>query len=165
MCHSESCIPSETGSGVVVYSIKTVVCKVGRTKLLKEICQEEHITLQVDVVVVYHLLTFQGSPHLICMCILRVRARTARQLAEECILRRQSRFIKSDEAIHVLIGIDPFPFYELKFVSDEEGLTRVFELINFEGLHETVQALRSELERVDELESVHSDGQIPLHVL
>ena len=61
--------------------------------------------------------------------------------------------------------VDPFPFYELKFVSDGEGVLHVFELIIFEGLHETVQALRSELERVNELESVHSDGEILLHVL
>ena len=38
-------------------------------------------------------------------------------------------------------------------------------IINFEGLHETVQTLRSELERVDELESAHSDGEILLHIL
>ena len=99
------------------------------------------------------------------MCILRVRTWTVRQLAEECILRRQSRFIKSGEAVHVVIGIYPFPFYELKFVSNGKGLPHVFELINFEGLHETVQTLRSELERVDELEPVHSDGEILLHVL
>ena len=49
-------------------------------------------------------------------------------------------------------------------MSDGQGLPHVFELINFEGLHETVQVLRSELERVDELESVHSDGEILLHV-
>ena len=46
-----------------------------------------------------------------------------------------------------------------------KGLPHVFELINLEGLHETVQTLRSELERVDELESVHSEGEILYHVL
>ena len=46
-----------------------------------------------------------------------------------------------------------------------KGLPQVFQLINFEGLHETGQALRSELERNDELESVHSDGEILLNVL
>ena len=38
-----------------------------------------------------------------------------------------------------------------KLVGDGKGLPHVFELTNFEGLHETVQALRSKLERVDEL--------------
>ena len=69
------------------------------------------------------------------------------------------------EAVHVGMGIYPFPFYELKFVSDGKGLPHVSELVNVEGLHETVQALRSELERIDELEPVHSDGEILLHVL
>ena len=50
-------------------------------------------------------------------------------------------------------------------MSDRKGPPHAFELVNFEGLHETVQTLRSELERVDELESVHSDGEILLHVL
>ena len=50
-------------------------------------------------------------------------------------------------------------------MSNGKGLVHVFELIDFEGLHETVQALRSELERVDELESVHNDGEILPHVL
>ena len=48
---------------------------------------------------------------------------------------------------------------------DGKFLPHVFELINFEGLHQSVQALRGELERVDELESVHSDGEILLRVL
>ena len=59
------------------------------------------------------------------MCIRHVRTRTVRQLAEEYIQRRQSRFIKSGEAIHVVIGIDPFPFYELKFVSWERPPARI----------------------------------------
>ena len=50
-------------------------------------------------------------------------------------------------------------------MSNRKGLTPVFELINFECLHETVQILRSEFERVDELDSVHSDGEILPHVL
>ena len=50
-------------------------------------------------------------------------------------------------------------------MSDGKGLPRVFELVNFEGLHESVQTVRSELERVDELESVHTDGEKLLHVL
>ena len=50
-------------------------------------------------------------------------------------------------------------------MSNGKGLPHVFELINFEGLHETVQTLRSELERVDEFESAHSDREILLHVL
>ena len=50
-------------------------------------------------------------------------------------------------------------------MSNVKGLTHLFKLINFEGLHGTVQILRSELERVDELESVHSDGEILFHVL
>ena len=48
---------------------------------------------------------------------------------------------------------------------DGKGLPYVFELINFEGLHQTVQVLRGELERVDELEFIHSEGEILLHVL
>ena len=76
----------------------------------------------------------------------------------------------SGEAIHVAMGIEPFAFYELKFMLDGESPPpppppHVFELINFEGLHQTSQALRDELEEVDELESVHSDGEIVLHVL
>ena len=50
-------------------------------------------------------------------------------------------------------------------MSDGKDLPHVFELISFASLHEIVQTLRSELERVDELESVHSDGEIFLHVL
>ena len=65
----------------------------------------------------------------------------------------------------MVIGIDPLVLYELKFMLDGKGLPHVFELINFEGLHQTIQALRRELERADELESVHSDGEILLHVL
>ena len=48
---------------------------------------------------------------------------------------------------------------------DGKFLPHVFERINFEGLHQTVQALRGELERIDEFEFVHSDGEIVLHVL
>ena len=48
---------------------------------------------------------------------------------------------------------------------DGKCLPRVFKLVNFKALHQTVQALRNELERVDELESVHSGGELFLHVL
>ena len=48
---------------------------------------------------------------------------------------------------------------------DGKFFPHVFLLINFEGFLQTVQALRGELERVDELESVHSDGEILPHVL
>ena len=65
----------------------------------------------------------------------------------------------------VVIGRYPFPFYELKFVSNGEGLAYVFEIINLEGLHESVDILRSELERVDEIESIHSDGELLLHIM
>ena len=37
---------------------------------------------------------------------------------------------------------------------DRKFLPHIFELINFEGLHQTVQVLRGELERVDELSTV-----------
>ena len=50
-------------------------------------------------------------------------------------------------------------------MEDEKDLSHIFELISFEGLHATAQALRSELERVGELECVHSDGEILLQVL
>ena len=48
---------------------------------------------------------------------------------------------------------------------DGKCLPHVFELINFKGLHPTVQTLTGKLETVDELASVHSDGEIVLHVL
>ena len=48
---------------------------------------------------------------------------------------------------------------------DVKGLTRVFEFINFQGLHQNVHALSGELERVDKLEATHSDGEILLYVL
>ena len=55
------------------------------------------------------------------------------------------------------MGIDPLTFYVLKFVLDGKFLPHVFEFINFQGLHQTVQALRGKMERVDKLEATHSD--------
>ena len=53
---------------------------------------------------------------------------------------------------------------------DWKFLPQVFELIYFEGPGQTGQTgsdwpLRSELERGDEFESVHSDGEVILQVL
>ena len=48
---------------------------------------------------------------------------------------------------------------------DGKLLRYIFEIVNFEGFHQTVWALRNEVEIVDGLESAHSDGEILLHVL
>ena len=87
MCHFESCIPSETRSGVVVYSIKTSVLS------------RMHGTTKRRLPGVGHRTSsrYRGSPPLTRIqrqstlelrCILRVRTRTVSQLAEECILQR-----------------------------------------------------------------------------
>ena len=128
MSHSKCCIPSETGSGVVMYSIETysVLSRLHGTSR-KSLPRVAHPTSSrcrgsQPLIHIQRQSTLELSMHTPC----RVQTRTVRQFAEECILRRQSRFIKSVETIHIVIGIDSFLFDEFKLVSGK-GFPHVLE--------------------------------------
>ena len=96
--------------------------------------------------VLSHVLTLEGLPHVDGMLVGFVTHSLLTQPGEEFTLRRQLAFIKLLHAVHVLIRIDAFPLEQLMMLEgggEVEGVIR--------GVaHQLVEGGAEELVAVDE---------------
>lgn len=72
-CFLKQCAPSETGAGVLVGRIQIILLHVCLPEGVKDICQEEHICAEVEVMIVPQIGTLKGLPDLLCIGVVITR--------------------------------------------------------------------------------------------
>ena len=54
--------------------VESIRCHGCLAKVLKDVCKKEHITAEVNIMVLFQIFTVESRPHFLCMLIVLIAA-------------------------------------------------------------------------------------------
>ncbi|XP_048583556.1 uncharacterized protein LOC125568349 [Nematostella vectensis] len=69
----QGCIPSQSGCCVVPGWVQAIVLETDISKVLENVCQQEHVRLKIEIVVIPHGAHLEGFPHFLRVLVIFLR--------------------------------------------------------------------------------------------
>lgn len=102
----EGCIPRQSRGGIKMSRIELIVFHAHSTELLKNICQQKDILVEVHIMVVSYALTVHRWPHLLGKRILVIINIIISEVIVEGILRWEAGLLKDIKILDIGVWVD-----------------------------------------------------------
>jgi len=101
-------LSSQFGNGIEVGGIQFVVLNTCLFNVFENVCQQQHVSLKVQIVIFAHGANLVFCPNSLSILVVLIGNVSLGQFVVKVSFGRKSRLCKSGEAIHLGTGRHPF---------------------------------------------------------